>query len=124
MYTRTIGKVQLLPYLLWVHSPGSASLGYTRWEDAYAAVVISAWTFSPIWSLAFRYEDARNRGAPSDMSRNADLIGFGPGSGATSQTLTPTYRFNNGGVVRLEYSHVSATGPAQSRFGLEFGVVH
>ncbi len=124
MYARTIGKMQLFPYFLWVHSPASRTLDYTHSEDAYAAVLIGMWTFSSVWSLAFRYESARNRSAPSDSSPNADLVGFGAGSGATSQTLTPAYHFNNGGVLRLEYSHVSATGLNQSRYGLEFGVMH
>jgi hypothetical protein len=87
-------------------------------------VLIGAWTVSPSWSLGFRYEDARNRSAVSDLSLNSDLVGFGAGSGAASQTLTPCYRFNDAGIVRLEYSHVSATGLAQSRYGLEFGVMH
>ncbi len=30
MLTRQFGKLQLLPYMLWVHSPASSSLGYTR----------------------------------------------------------------------------------------------
>jgi len=59
-----------------------------------------------------------------DANPNADLVGFGSGSSANSQTVTPAYHFGNGGVLRLEYSHVSATGFDQSRYGLEFGVMH
>lgn len=124
MYTRTIGRLELLPYFLWVHSPASNALGYARANDATAAVVLAAWTFSPQWSAAFRYEAARNASSSSDMSANADLVGFGAGSSASSETLTPTYHLGNGGVLRLEYSHVSATGLTQDRYGLEFGVMH
>lgn len=124
MYTRTIGKLQLLPYLLWVHSPASSALGYANSENAWAGVVMGTWTFDPQWSVVFRYEDARNRSSASDTSPNADLVGFGPGSNANSQTFTPAYHFGNGGVLRLEYSHVSAAGFDQSRYGLEFGVMH
>jgi hypothetical protein len=125
MYTRTIGKLQLLPYFLWVHSPASRILGYTNAENAWAGVLLGAWNFSPQVGVAFRYEGARNTSSTSDTSLNADLIGFGPGSSATSQTVTPTFRFGNGGVLRLEYSHVWATGlNNQSRYGLEFGVMH
>lgn len=124
MYARTIGKLQLLPYFLWVNSPASGVLGYSRSENAAAAVLLGAWSFSPQWSAAFRYEDARNRSSTSDLSPNADLLGFGPGSSATSQTLTPSYHFAQGGALRLEYSHVSATGLEQSRYGFEFGVMH
>lgn len=123
MYTRTIGKLQLLPYFLWVHSPASSVLGYTNSENAWAGVVMGIWTFDPQWSIAFRYEDARIAGSPSDTSPNADLVGFGS-SGATSQTITPAFHFGNGGVLRLEYSHVSATNFSQSRYGMEFGVMH
>lgn len=124
MYTRTIGKLQLLPYFLWVHSPASSILGYTNSESAWAAVAMGTWTFSPQWSVALRYETARNDSSSNDVSPNADLVGFGPGSAANSQTITPAYHFGNGGVLRLEYSHVSATGLNQSRYGLEFGVMH
>jgi hypothetical protein len=124
MYSRTIDKLQLLPYLLWVHSPKSPVLGYTSAEDAQAAVLMCAWTFSPEWSFAYRYEDAWNYSSTSDSSANADLVGFGPGSSAESQTLTAAYRFNNGGIIRLEYSHVSAAGRSQSRYGMELGVMH
>jgi hypothetical protein len=124
MYTRTVGKLQLLPYVLWVHSPASSILGYTKGENATAAVLLGNWSFSPQWSAAFRYEGARNDSNAADNSPNADLVGFGPGSSAASQTLTPTYHFANGGVLRFEYSHVSATGMTQTRYGLDFGVMH
>ena len=124
MYTRTIGKLQLLPYVLWVGSPASAALGYPNSESASAAVLLGNWTFSPQWSVAFRYEDARNTSSTSDTSPNADLVGFGAGSGAISQTFTPAYRFGNDGILRLEYSHASATGLSQTRYGFELGVMH
>lgn len=124
MYTRTIGKLQLLPYFLWVHSPASSVLGYSNSENAWAGVLIGMWAFNPTLSLAFRYEEARNGSSPSSASPNADLVGFGAGSRASSQTITPAYHFGNGGLLRLEYSRVSATGFNQSRYGLEFGVTH
>jgi hypothetical protein len=124
MYTRTIDRLQLLPYVLWVHSPSSAILGYTNTENAYAGVLIGAWTFSPVSSVAFRYEDVWNGSSALDRSPNADLIGFGAGSHASSQTITPAFHFTNGLTLRLEYSHVSATAFDQSRYGLEFGVMH
>ena len=124
MYARTIGKLQLLPYLLWVHSPASSALGYTSAENASAAVLIASWAFDPRLSIAARYEEARNSSSPSDASLNADLVGFGPGSSAASFTLTPSLRFGNGGILRFEYSHASGTGLSQNRYGLEFGVTH
>ena len=125
MYTRSIGKLQILPYVLWVHSPASSVLGYTSAENAWAGVLLGTWNFSPQMSVAFRYESARNTSSTSDTTANADLLGFGPGSSASSETVTPTFHFGNAGVLRFEYSHVRATGlDNQSRFGLEFGVTH
>lgn len=123
MFARTIGKLQLLPYFLWVNSPASTILGYTRNESAYAGVLLGSWTFSSDWSVAFRYENAANHSAITDTSANADLIGFGPGSFAQTYTVTPFFHFGNGGAIRLEYSHVSGTLP-QSRLGFELGVMH
>ena len=137
MLTRQFGKLQLLPYMLWVHSPGAPSLGYTRDENAMAAVLMGTYTWSTPFSLAFRFESVWNQSAVNDTSGNADLIGYGPGSAAISLTLTPTYHFANFGVLRLEYSHVvltsflsglgfgaAGTGGHQDRFGFELGVVH
>ena len=136
MITRQFGKLQLLPYLLFVHSPASVSLGYTRAEDAMAAVFMGTYTWSTPFSLAFRLESVWNYSSTTDMSGNADLIGYGPGGSALSFTLTPTYHFANYGVLRLEYSHVrlgsftsglgfgtAGTGANQDRFGFELGVV-
>jgi hypothetical protein len=122
MYARQTGKLQLLPYLLYVRSPESAKLGYTSAQNATAAVLLADWAFSPQFSLPFRYEYARNGSSSSDTSPNADLVGFGPGSTARTFTLTPAYRFGNGGLLRIEYSNVAATGMMQSRIGFEFGV--
>ena len=137
MYARQIGKLQLVPYFLWVRSPGSAVLGYTHDESATAGIFMGSWTFSPQWLLAFRYENVHNGSSIGDTSPNADLVGYGVGSGAQTVTLTPTYHFGYNGVLRLEFSHVTlssftpgagfgptGTGSAQNRLGFEFGVMH
>jgi hypothetical protein len=136
MYTRQIGKLQLLPYLLLVDSPSSAKQGYKRSESAWAGVVMATWTFDTPWSVALRFENAANGSSTSDSGANADLVGFGPGSSARTFTLTPTLHFENGGVLRLEYSTISlssftpglgfgpsGTGASQNRIGFEFGVM-
>ncbi|MHB8591080.1 MAG: outer membrane beta-barrel protein [Vulcanimicrobiaceae bacterium] len=136
MYTREIGKLRLEPYLLLANSPASARLGYARDERARAVVLLGSYAFSRTLSLAVRYEDAENDSSPSDTGRNADLVGYGPGSSARSFTITPTVRIRRDVLLRLEYSRVSVsslarglgfglrgTGTAQSRFGIEFGVV-
>lgn len=136
MYTRQIGKLQLLPYVLLVDSPSSTKLAYARSESAWAGVLLATWAFNTPWSVALRYENAANSSSVSDNGANADLIGFGPGSSARTLTVTPTFRFGDGGVLRLEYSTISlssftsglgfgpsGTGGSQDRIGFEFGVM-
>lgn len=120
MYTYKTGKLQFLPYFLYVYSPTSAVLGYTNSEYAAAAVAMGTWTFSPQLSVAARYENAWNGSSTADVSPNADLIGFGAGSKVQTFTVTPALHFGNSGVLRLEYSWI--TPLAQSRIGAEFGV--
>ncbi len=123
MFTRQIGKLALLPYVLWVRSPASAVLGYPHSQTALASVVMGTWTFSAPWLVALRYENARNASAMGDTSGNADLVGFGPGSGVQTFTVTPTRRLGSNGVLRVEYSRVSGSF-VQTRYGFEFGAVY
>jgi hypothetical protein len=108
MLTYTTGKWQFLPYLLWVDSPASAALGYTNDEHAFGAAFLTTYALSSAWSLPLRVEYGKNGSAPGDTSPNANLLGYGPGSGAWTYTLTPTYRK---GVffVRAEASDVNVT---------------
>ena len=138
MFTRQIGKLQLLPYLLYVNSPASAGLGYKRAENATAAVLMGSWAFSTPFSIAFRYENVHNGSSATDTDPNADLVGYGPGSGAQTYTVTPTLHFpNSNAVLRLEFSNVTlssftpgigfgpaGTGKSQTRIGFEFGEMH
>jgi Putative beta-barrel porin-2, OmpL-like. bbp2 len=108
MLTYTTGKWQFLPYLLFVNSPKSAALGYTNDEHAFGAAFMTTYALSSTWSLPLRVEYAKNGSAPGDTSLNANLLGYGPGSGAWTYTLTPTYRR---GIffARAEASDVNVT---------------
>jgi hypothetical protein len=117
MVTRTFGKLQVLPYFLAIFSPSDTSLGYTANESADAGVMIATYTFSQALSLAGRYEDFVNHSMTTDTSANADFLGYGPGSRATSLTLTPQYKFETY-FARAEFSQVDALG---GRPGLMFG---
>jgi Putative beta-barrel porin-2, OmpL-like. bbp2 len=123
MFTRQIGKLQLLPYFLWVNSPSSTVLGYTNSENAYAGAMLANWAFSSSLSVPVRYEYAANQSSTADASPNADLIGFGAGSRVQTFTVTPTYHFSNGPVIRLEYSTLWGSS-SQQRLGFEVGVMH
>ncbi len=134
LVTYTTGKWQFQPYLLWVESPASSALGYTRSEQAFGAVALATWSLSSTWSLPFRVEYGKNGSNPGDTSPNANLLGYGPGSAAWTYTLTPTYRH---GIIfaRAEASDVnvtnftpglafaaSGTQSNQFRSGLEAGI--
>src|SRR5690242_12192658 len=49
IYTRTSGKLQLAPYVLWVRSPATQALGYSNSESAFGGAVLANLT----WSNAF-----------------------------------------------------------------------
>ncbi len=135
MYANTFGKFVLTPYLLWVSSPAVPAYHYGN-ESAFVASLLGTYNFTSQYSLGFRFESISNDSAVTDMNANADLIGYGPGSAATSITLTPTYK-SGPLFVRAEWSHVNVTNlmpglgfgaggdlAAQNRYILEIGVTH
>lgn len=135
MYAATFGKVTLTPYLLWIQSPSATKFGYVK-ESATAGSLLGTYAFTPHYSLGFRAEFARNASATNDPAANSDLIGYGPGSGVTTYTVTPTFK-SGWGLVRLEWSSVYVTdlktglgfgqggsGTHQNRYALEFGLMH
>lgn len=119
MFTQTVGKLTVSPYVLLVNSPASQPAGYTTSERAWAAVMLASYAFNGSFSVAGRYERAQNTGSVTDSGANADLVGYGPGSAASTYTLTPSYAIGKF-AMRAEYSFVTAT-PASSntRAGLE-----
>lgn len=117
MYTGTSGRWSFQPYILLVQSPKSAALGYANTQNAYGAVFMATWSMSPQWSLATRVEDVANQSTASNRGQNADLVGYGPGSGAWTFTLTPAYVYRNF-ILRVELSQVAVRSAAP---GLAFG---
>lgn len=91
MLTQQCGKLQLLPYVLFVDSPATAKQGYLRDETALGAVLLANYAFNATYSVGARVESFANHSASSDLSLNADLVGFGPGSRAATWTITPSY---------------------------------
>ncbi len=117
MLTQQLGKLQLLPYVLFVHSPASAALGYARAESATGAAFLAEYAFDARFSIGTRYEWFADNSSLTDASPNADFSGYGPGSHAQSFTVTPTYRANLF-FARAEFSAVNASG---AKPGLAFG---
>jgi hypothetical protein len=117
MCTATRGRWTFTPYVLFVQSPQSAALGYTAAESAYGLVLTATFALNPMWSITARLEDLANQSSPSDQSPNADLVGFGPGSGARTFTVTPAYRHGHF-LLRADFSRVAARSATP---GLAFG---
>jgi hypothetical protein len=114
VYTRTHGNLQIAPYVLWARSPSTPSLGYTNSESAFGAALLANLTFAPKFSTAFRIESLHNGSSPGDTSANADLIGYGPGSGISTWTVTPAWNLGHGAYFRVDFSHAHVTGAAPS----------
>lgn len=92
LVTYTRGKWTFAPYALFVDSPSSKALGYTSEEHAFGGVFNVAYALSSQWSFPLRVEYAKSGSSTKDLSPNANLLGYGPGSSAWTYTLTPTYR--------------------------------
>lgn len=134
VYTRTQGKLQLAPYVLWARSPSSQALGFANSESAFGGAVLANLSWCSRFSTALRWETLHDSSSQTDASANADLIGYGPGSGITSWTLTPAWHFGGGTFFRIDFSQAHVTGAApglafdpsgngsnQSRVVLELG---
>jgi len=117
MFTQQAGKLALMPYVLLVDSPASSALGYAAAESATGAALLAQYAFDSHFSVAARGEWVANASAVSDASPNADFLGYGPGSSATSLTVTPAYRTGYL-FARVEFSSVRL---ANARAGLGFG---
>lgn len=119
MYTASSGRWSFAPYLLLVQSPKSAALGYTSSESAYGIVFLSTYAMNANWSVATRIEDIANQSSSESSSPNADLVGYGPGSGAWTFTVTPSYRRGQL-FVRADLSQVTVRAATP---GLAFGTL-
>jgi hypothetical protein len=115
--TRTRGNLQIAPYILYTRSPAAPSLGYAGAESAFGATFLANLTLSSHFTTAFRYETLHNSSTINDKSANADLVGFGPGSGVNTFTLTPAWT-NGHTFIRVDFSTARVTSSGD---GLAFG---
>jgi putative OmpL-like beta-barrel porin-2 len=117
VFTRTRGNLQIAPYILYARSPAAASLGYNGPESAFGGAFLANWTLSSHFTTAFRYETLHNSSSINDPSANADLVGYGPGSGVNTYTITPGWS-NGHTFARMDLSSVRVTSSAT---GVAFG---
>jgi hypothetical protein len=132
IYTYSNAPWTITPYFQYTHVPSNTALGLAD-SSTYGGAVLASYQLNENWSLAGRAEVIGSSG-PGFVG-GAGLLGYGPGSGAFSFTVTPTWQR---GIffARAEGSVVTAfsttagdvfgstgTTKTQGRFLLEGGIV-
>ena len=93
------------PYFQATHVPGNASLGFSTSASTFGIAVLGNYHVSGGFNLGGRLEYISSTGS---TATSPSLL-YGPGSGAFSFTLTPTYQWKYF-FARAEFSWVKANG--------------
>lgn len=103
-WTHTDGPWTVQPYVQFGHVPRRDSVGIEKSASTYGGAILGKYSFNKEIALAARAELIKSTGSPAD---GAPSLVYGPGSGAWSLTLTPTFQK---GVffARAEGSYVRA----------------
>jgi len=103
-WTHNDGPWTLQAYGQLGHVPTRASVGIMHSASTYGGAVLGKYSFNDQWSLAGRAEIIKSSGS---VANGAPSLVYGPGSGAWSATLTPTWQK---GIyfARVEGSYVHA----------------
>ena len=115
IYTYTKGAYVIQPYFQYTSVPTNTAVGITQGASTKGVAVLASRTFKHGFSLAGRweyitsgsgttYDPSLNEGEGGDVPLN---LLFGPGSSATTVTVTPTFQYG-GFFVRGEFSWVHA----------------
>ncbi len=105
IYTYTKGPWIIQPYFQYNTVPTNSSIGVVKGASATGGAILASYAFKHGFSLPVRWEYISSSGSAAEQSVN--LI-FGPGSGATSVTVTPTIQ-RGGFFVRGDVSLTHAT---------------
>ena len=114
IYTYTNGPWIVQPYYQYSNVPTNASIGVVKGASTNGGAISVSRALKRGVSLAGRWEYITSSGSVADQSVN---LMFGPGSSATSFTLTPTFQYG-GFFVRGDLSWVHAI---DSTPGFAFG---
>jgi hypothetical protein len=103
-WTHTDGPWTIQPYVQVGHIPEDDRLALAHSATTYGGAILGKYSFNDQWSLAARAEVIKSSGS---VSNGAPSLIYGPGSGAWSLTLTPTWQK---GIFfsRIEGSYVHA----------------
>jgi hypothetical protein len=103
-WTHNDGPWTIQPYLQVGHVQQDSSLGIDHSVTTYGAALLGKYSFNEQWSLAARGELIKQTGS---VNNGTPSLVYGPGSGAWSLTVTPTWQK---GIFfsRIEGSYVHA----------------
>ena len=118
IYTYTKGPWILQPYVQYTNVPTNPSVGVVKGASTMGGAMLASYTFKHGFSLPVRWEYLSSSGTAAGQAVN---LMYGPGSAATSVTVTPTFQ-RGGFFVRGDLAYVHASnitpGDAFSRTGL------
>jgi hypothetical protein len=132
IYTYSKGHWILQPYFQYTNVPANQKIGVAKGTSTTGGAMLASYAFNHGFSLPARWEYISSSGNATDGSAN---LLYGPGSAATSITVTPTFQ-RGGFFLRgdLAYVHASNITPGsafsqnglnqnQSRAAAEFGFI-
>jgi len=132
IYTYTKGPWILQPYLQYSNVPTNQKIGIVKGASTTGGAILASYTFKHGFSLPVRWEYITSSGSAAQQSVN---LMYGPGSAATSITVTPTFQ-RGGFFIRGDLAYVRAssitpgdafsrlgTNPNQTRAMAEFGFI-
>jgi hypothetical protein len=105
IYTHTAKRWMIDPYLQYTRVPQNARIGVSRTTATLGGAISGSYIFAPHISVAGRVEYIGSTGSATDGAVN---LLYGPGSGAWSATVTPTYQ-DKIFFARGEFSLTQAT---------------
>lgn len=118
IYTYTKGRWIVQPYVQYTNVPTNANIGVIKGASTTGGAILASYAFKHGFSLPVRWEYISSSGSVADGAVN---LLYGPGSSATSFTVTPTVQ-RGGFFVRGDLAYVHASnitpGDAFSRTGL------
>jgi hypothetical protein len=105
IYTYTKGSWILQPYFQYTDVPTDKQVGVLKGASTRGGAMLLSYAFKHGFSLPARFEYIASTGSASDGSVN---LMYGPGSAATSITVTPTFQYG-GFFLRGDVGYVHAT---------------
>jgi hypothetical protein len=104
IYTYNKGAWIVQPYFQYTNVPTNAEIGVTKGASTTGGAILVSHTFKHGFSLPVRWEYISSSGSSADEAVN---LMYGPGSSATSVTVTPTFQYG-GFFFRGDVSWVHA----------------